>query len=329
MADPKLDEMDRRLVNLAQSQFPLGEQPFAALGASLGMDGDEVISRLRRLKDENIVRLIGPVVDAGRLGYRTTLAGLSLAADRLDEAGRAIAAHPLVSHCYEREHRFNLWFTLAAPEGVELDYELHRLVAPLGARAAISLPALRVFKLGVHFDMLDGNAAETVTAPAVNSAQKKLNLSPQDRAVLNELQQDLPLEEAPFSAMAARAGMPLQDFLAGCRLLLDAGVIRRYGASVNHRRAGYEANAMTCWKVSAGQVDNAGLELAAMRQVSHCYERKTDALWPYNLFAMFHGRSRQECRKPAEDMTRQLGLGSPVLLFSTKEIKKERVRYLL
>jgi DNA-binding Lrp family transcriptional regulator len=129
--------------------------------------------------------------------------------------------------------------------------------------------------------------------------------------------------------MSAQLGMDVDDLLVQCQLLKQRGIIRRFGAAINHRQAGFQANAMTCWMAPPSMVDIAGQKLASLREVSHCYERKTNPLWQYNIFAMIHGHSREGCREIADKMTCETGLIDYVQLFSTKEFKKTRVKYLV
>ncbi|MFA5079103.1 MAG: Lrp/AsnC family transcriptional regulator, partial [Dehalococcoidia bacterium] len=105
------------------------------------------------------------------------------------------------------------------------------------------------------------------------------------------------------------------------------GIIRRYGASINHRNAGFRANAMTCWKVPAGSVQKIGRLLAGDRHVSHCYERAVTGSWRYNLFAMVHSRDRNTCLEIIDKMAARTGLTDRVVLFSIKEFKKTRIIY--
>jgi DNA-binding Lrp family transcriptional regulator len=105
--------------------------------------------------------------------------------------------------------------------------------------------------------------------------------------------------------------------------------MRRFGAAVNHRKAGFAANAMTCWAAPPEKVVAAGQKLASWREVSHCYERKTNPLWRYNLFAMIHAHTEEACREIAAKVSAQTGLTDYVMLFSTREFKKTRVKYLV
>ncbi len=324
----QLDISDRKLLNLIQTAFPLTREPFADLARRLGTDVDEVVQRIARLKEMGIIRLIGPVMDSRSIGYHATLVGMKVANINLEKAERDIAAHPGVSHGYQREHRFNVWFTLALPPASDIETELQKLTQSTGAEVAFSLPAVKMFKIGAYFDMdEDGQTAPAPHRKGVLT--RRIELSSIDKLIINELQQDLALVPVPFSAMAERVGLDTEQFLAGCRALQQRGVIRRFSASINHRNAGFTANAMSCWAAPPEKIDTAGQKLASLKEVSHCYERKTNQYWQYNLFAMIHGRSREQCREIAEKVSCETGLTDYALLYSTKEFKKTRVKYLV
>ena len=325
-----LDSIDRKLLNLVQAEFPLTREPYADLGLQLGIDGDEVIHRIEQLKAEGIIRQISPVLDARSLGYQTTLVAMKVSEAQLDRAERLIGEHPRVSHSYERDHYFNLWFTLAIPPAADMEAELKQLTGPISAEAVFALPAIKVFKIGVYFDMGgDGQTTAATIAQPGGVLPPKVELSQIDRLVINELQQDLPLIPRPFAAMSARLGISVEDLLVQCQSLKQRGVVRRFGVAINHRRAGFKANAMACWVVPPDMVDVVGRKLAALREVSHCYERETNPLWPYNLFAMIHCHTKEACQEIANRVSDETGLTNYIMLFSTKEFKKARVKYLV
>ncbi len=325
-----LDDIDKKILNLVQTEFPLTREPYAYLGLKLGIDGNEVIHRIEQLKAKGIIRQISPVFDSRRLGYQTTLVAMRVEPDQVDGAEQVIREHPGVSHGYEREHFFNIWFTLAVPPEVDFETELQQLTSATRAEAVFDLPTLKIFKIGAYFDM-DGNSQETVGILPHSSGilPEKVELSQEDKLIIKELQQDLPLLAMPFNGMATRLGVSVDDFLTGCQSLLQCGIMRRFGAAINHRRAGFKANAMVCWTVPPDTVDAVGQKLASFRQVTHCYERKTNPLWQYNFFAMIHGHTREVCQKLVSDISCQVGLKDYVLLFSLKEFKKTRVKYLI
>jgi len=328
----KLDTIDRKLLNIVQALFPLSREPFLALGQQLGVGSEEVIHRIERLKAEGIIRLIGPVFNARSIGYQTTLAAMKLTAERLNKAAQIISTHPGVSHCYERDNDFNFWFTLAMPVEDDIESELQRLDGLIKAEATLNLPAVKVFKIGAYFNVHEDDWSALNSGTDHNSfANKELKLSSTDRAVINELQQDLPLIEKPFDIMSMHLSMDINKFISHCQSLLQRGVMRRFSASINHNSLGFMANALACWKVPLEMVKTTGKKMAAFQEISHCYERRTSPLWPYNLYAMMHTGTKEACASIADKVSSESGLDKNgfVLLFSTKEVKKTRIRYLV
>jgi DNA-binding Lrp family transcriptional regulator len=325
----RLDGIDKKLFNRLQTEFPLTGKPFADLGLGLGIAEEEVIRRTGQLKANGLIRQIGPIVDARSLGYKTTLVAMKVMETQLDQAAHFIRAHPGISHGYERDNAFNLWLTLAVPATVDIEAELQRLASAVPAETAFSLPAVRVFKLRAYFALSSERKTETAAINPDRVQRRDVELSPADRIIINELQQDLPLVPEPFAAMAAKLGMDEAKFLERCRSLQSRGIVRRFSAAVNHRKAGFKANAMTCWTAPPEKVVAAGKRLASLREVSHCYERKVNPLWRYNLFAMIHAMTRDECQEIVDKVSAETGLTDYVMLFSTRELKKTRVKYLV
>lgn len=317
---------EKKLLSLLQREFPVVRRPYLGLAQQLGVSEGEIISQVKALKSKGIVRLIGPVMDARRLGYQSTLIAMKIASPRLEQAKKVVVEHLGVSHGYEREHDFNVWFTLALPRTIGLAGELERLTLASGAETAISLLACKLFKIGAYFDA----GAETPEAALTGTGlPEEAELSAGDRRVINALPMDLPLTLAPFDATAGEAGMDVDELLARCQSLVERGIVRRFSASVNHRRVGFQANAMTCWEVPSEKVDPVGRELASLKAVSHCYERQVSPSWKYNLFAMIHCQTRDACGQMVGEVSRKLGLQEYVMLFSTREFKKTRVKYLV
>ena len=332
MIDSQLDSTDYRLLNLIQIEFPLTEKPHADLGLQLGLSSDEVLHRIERFKTAGIIRLIGPVLNAGKLGYQTTLVGTKIAREQMNNADRIIGMHQRVSHCYERDHELNFWFTLAIPANDDMNGELNELSSKMNAEVIFNLPAVNVFKIGAYFN-IGGHDSPVPTGHVHNTSifNKVTDLSPTDRAVVNELQQDLPLTAKPFDFMSTHLSMDVDKFLTHCQSLMQRGIMRRFSASINHNRVGFVANAMTCWRVPQKMVETAGRKMATFKEISHCYERQTSPLWSYNMYAMIHASSKEACKIIAEKVSSEADLDRSdfALLFSTREVKKTRVRYLV
>ena len=326
----ELDYVDRMLLNELQAHFPIDREPFAILGLTLGISEREVIDRVKRLKDTGVVRIISPVFNASTLGYRSTLVAAKIATDRIYAAGKAISERPDVGHCYERDHEINLWFTLTPPAAIDLQAELADIKDYLGAEILFELPRLRTYKIITYFDANgEGCPTQTGKVGVRGFNGKRAHLSLSDRALITELQRDIPLISRPFDSLANRLGMEISALLEHCRYLMTRGIIRRYGASISHQSIGYIANGMACWRVTSDKVEELGKKLAGIRAVGHCYERKTNIFWPYNLFSMIHGQTRDECETIVEQVSREIGHNEYVMLFSNTEYKKLRVKYLV
>ena len=330
----EVDTLDRHLLNLLQIEFPLCQEPFAVLGARLKLTGDHVIDRVRRCKDAGMIRWISASFDSSRLGYATTLVAMRIPDGQLDRAAEVISAHQGVGHNYARDHHYNLWFTLTVPEGERLEDALPQLTQAAGAEDTVSLPALQVFKRRVYFDMLaDGDMqsarSDIVGPPAAMPSHNTLQaLTDSDRAVISLLQEDLPLTHKPFGDLAANLHhMDGANLIRVAESLRTRGLLVRYGALLNQRKAGFIANALTCWSVPPHLIEQAGSKAAAYHAVSHCYCRQENPKWPYNLFAMIHGRSRQRCEDTAKRISHDIGQPHCVLLYTVREYKKSKVPY--
>jgi DNA-binding Lrp family transcriptional regulator len=310
-----LNVTDAELLTRLQSDIPVVERPFAALG----FDEAEVIARIRQLKADQIIRQISAIFDTRSLGYASSLVAARVDPARVDEAAAIINQHPGVSHNYLRNHTFNLWYTIAISPlskfGLEKTVEiLHR---ESGAESTRLLPTLKLFKIGVKFDF--GVESDAPAYTEKNRAGIK-PLTPQEIEFVRYMQRDLPVTETPF----ADAPFPLEEL---SRQFLASGRMRRFAAVLHHRQAGFSANAMGVWAVPETDIDRVGELMATFREVSHCYRRPSYPDWPYNLFTMVHAKSQDECEKLLAAIADKTGIQRRSALYSTKEYKKVRVRY--
>lgn len=325
-----MDKIDRRLMNLVQSSFPLTPRPFKALGNELGIAEEAVLQRLERFKAEGLVRQISAIFDTRSLGYQSTLVAMKIPSERLDEAAHVINEHPGVSHNYSRNHAFNLWFTIAVPPESSLESTVDRLHILASAQSTRLLPALRLFKIGVHLDMTGEEAATAQEATVYSEASRPSHpatLTEREKAVVRELQEDIPLTLHPFAESAARRGLSEEELLAHAQRFVDAGMMRRFAAIIRHRRVGYAANAMGVWKVPEEQAERVGELMASFKAVTHCYQRPVYPDWPFNLFTMVHGHQDTDCEAILATISQATGVAEYAALYSIKEYKKTRVRY--
>jgi siroheme decarboxylase len=325
-----LDDTDRKLLNLMQGSFPIAPRPYLRV-AELGEVPElEVMHRVRHLLDKRIIRQVTPIFDTRALGYSSMLVAAKVDPEHPHRAAQVINVHPGVSHNYLRNHEFNLWFTIATEPDSELGLQgtLDVLARESGAESVRQLPTLKLFKIRMDLEM-EGGTEDLAT---VGEAKEPIELEPQpydefDVAVIRALQGDMPVVEEPYAPAAAELGVSqerLLDHLAGMQ---ERGLLRRVAAILYHRRAGFSANGMGVWKVPDEQIFDIGCRMAAVRGVSHCYQRPTYEDWPYSVFTMAHGRSKQECDAVLDAIADMTGISERATLYSSTEFKKIRLLY--
>jgi DNA-binding Lrp family transcriptional regulator len=322
-----LNALDRALLERLQAGVPLTPWPFGAVGQLLGLEEVEVLARVHRLKEANVIRQISAIFDTRRLGYTSTLVAFHVVGEALEDVASRISAHPGVSHNYARPHHYNLWFTLAVPPGTEIEREIHWLAQETGVADWLHLPVLRVFKIRTHFKLSAGSARPSRDTPRGAAAPEREFLL-EDIPYVRALQEDLPLVSCPFAVQAEKWGLGEGALLDRARSLQAAGIMRRCSAVLRHRRVGYQANGMACWAVSEAHIEEVGRLAAGFAEVSHCYQRPAyPPRWPYSLFTMIHGQTKAEVEAVVEKIAGQTGIEQYEVLYSTREFKKERVRY--
>ena len=327
-----LDDTDKRLMNLLQSSFPLEAEPFAPLASEAGLDVDELMERTQRLLDERIIREITPIFDTRALGYSSMLVAAKVDSEHPHRPAKIINSHPGVSHNYLRTHEFNLWFTIATPPDSELGLQgtLDVLQELTGAESIRQLPTLRLFKINMNLEMEKGT--EALAAAAEAATPRELEAQPYDDAdiaVIRALQGPMAVVDRPYDEAASEAGMTTPQLLERLREMVDRKILRRVAAILYHRRAGFSANGMGVWRVPAEEVLETGARMASVRGISHCYERPTYADWPYSVFTMAHGRSKEECDAILDSIADEHDLHGDdrAVLYSSTEYKKIRLHY--
>jgi len=324
-----LDATTRVLLDRIQRSFPIVSIPYQVLSEGLGIGEAEVRERLGLLKKQNLLRQISGIFNTGALGYRSSLVAMAVPDDKLTQAVAAINGYPGVSHNYLRPGTYNVWFTIAVPPGHSLRETVGTLAATAGGWSTLILPALRKYKLAVVLDVLEeieGDSADERNGPPQLEPSVSFQATAQNIRVVRCIQEDLPLVERPFAVWAETVGMTETELLDLISTWISHGFMRRFAAILNHREVGFSANGMVVWSCPSEHIDTYGTILASHPEVSHCYHRPGFAEWPYNLYAMVHGRSVDECEKVAKKLAQEIGLGGYRILFSTKEFKKIRLK---
>lgn len=151
-----LSPEDKKLLQRLQDCFPVAANPYAVIGAELGMDEQEVLSRVARLKEAGYIRRIGPIFNSGALGYVSTLVALDVPPEKIDAAAEIINRYTGVTHNYVRSGRFNIWFTFTASSSGRLEAALQEIRGQTEARDMLLLPSARLFKVNVHLPIMEG-----------------------------------------------------------------------------------------------------------------------------------------------------------------------------
>ncbi len=325
-----LDDVDRRLLNLMQGSFPIAPRPYAHVSGLAEISEEETMARVRRLLEKRIIRQVTPIFDTRALGYSSMLVAAKVDPEHPHRAAQVINAHPGVSHNYLRNHDFNLWFTIATEPDSELGLggTLEVLAREAGAESVRQLPTLKLFKIRMDLEMEAGT--EALASAAEASAPVELEPQPYDErdiAVIRALQGDMPVVAEPYAPAAAELGISEQELLDHLAAMQERGLLRRVAAILYHRRAGFSANGMGVWQVPEERIAEVGCQMAAVRGISHCYQRPTYPDWPYSVFTMAHGRSKEECDAILDAIAEQTGISERATLYSSTEFKKIRLLY--
>ncbi|MFM8560622.1 MAG: Lrp/AsnC family transcriptional regulator [Solirubrobacterales bacterium] len=325
-----LSDRDRELLNLMQGSFPIAERPYAEVAAELGVTEEEVLADVQRLLDDRIIRQVTPIYDTRAFGYGSMLVAAKVDPEHPWRAAKIVNSHPGVSHNYLRNHDFNMWFTIAVEEDSRLGLQgtLDVLQEKTGAESIRQLPTLKLFKIRMDLEMqgdTDSLASQGKVEEAVELERQSYDQF--DRDVVVATQGNLPVVPEPWAPAAEQLGIPVDDLLAHLRGMQERGLLRRVAGILFHRRAGFSANGMGVWRVPEDQIEEIGPQMAAFRGISHCYQRPTYEDWPYQVFTMAHGRSKEECDAILDAIAARFPIEERATLYSSTEFKKVRLLY--
>ena len=323
-----MDELDKELLNEIQWTFPLVTRPFDAIAKKFDVSSETVKTRLNHLKEIGVLRQLSAIFDTRKLGYSSSLVAMEIEPDKLEFVANQINRHPGVSHNYERDHQFNLWFTLAVPPGSDLQTELKKFDVLEGIKKVRMLPTLQLFKIGVKLDMVEDKKHKVAPTEEKKEIKNvKFNPTEEDKDFIRELQKDMSIIDEPFVKAAHNLGITEDELFSKMKYYENIGVMRRFAAILRHRQVGFTANGMIVWKVPEDRITKVGEKLGSFPQISHCYQRPTYPDWPYNVFSMIHCKTQDEANDMAKTIQDQIHVDDFRILFSSREFKKTRVEY--
>src|SRR3954471_21966127 len=228
-----LDDLDKRLMNVLQSNFPLQPEPWPDIATRADLPVADAMERTQRLLDGRIIREITPIFDTRALGYESMLVAAKVDSENPQRAARIVNAHPGVSHNYLRTHDFNLWFTIATPPDSPLGLAgtLEALMEETGAESMRELPTLTLFKINMNLEMEKGTDALAAAVEA--GAPRELDAPPydaEDGALIKALQGPMAAVARPYDEAAAELGIETEALLERLRSLVDRRILRRVAA---------------------------------------------------------------------------------------------------
>lgn len=325
---PLTADQENELARLLQGGVPFEPEPFRVLGASLGLSSARVLAQLKTWRAEDKLREISAVLEGSLLGYDSALVAGRIPPEDLDRVGAVISAHPTVTHNYVRDHEKNLWFTIAVPREQDLDRTLEFLAREAEVSEPFqSLRRTKTFKIGVNFDLKTKTSRTKLEA---KREMRAIEVSEGEKALFRALQTPLPYVERPFALLAEAVGSTEEELLAFARKHLG-NALRRYVGTFRHRKLGVSGNGMGVWRVPLAREAEVGLQLAAAPEVTHCYARNAIEGFPFSVYSMIHGPDREAVLATAARLAEETGVAPEdyVVLFSTRELKKTRLRYFL
>jgi len=320
-----MSELRFRLLNEFQRSFPLVREPFAELGRRVGVAPEAVMEALEALQAEGAVSRIGAVFRPGAVGTGA-LAAMAVPLGRLHDVAEQVGRHSEVNHNYEREHAFNLWFVATAPDAGRLSAVLAQIGDETGLKV-MALPLIEEYHIDLGFDLAGG---ETPGRGENGGLIQAAALSASDRCLIGALQDGLPIVARPYLAVGECCAMSEAEVIERLAAWQESGIVRRFGVVVRHLELGYRANAMVVWDVPNELAGEFGARLANEADVNLCYRRARHLPhWPYNLYAMIHGKERALVSRRIETISSELGLDAFAreILFSRRRFKQTGARY--
>lgn len=148
-----MDEIDKKILNILQKEFPLAEEPFAVVAEKCGISEEETLARVRKMKEEGIIRRIGAVFDGAKLGRVSTLCAARVPEDKIELFVKTVNANKNVTHNYRRDDEYNIWFTVSAASTEELESFLNNVKEKTGVTDILDMRAVRTFKINASFDL--------------------------------------------------------------------------------------------------------------------------------------------------------------------------------
>ncbi len=318
-----LDLKDRKILSFLQNSFPIDPRPYKTAAGSLGLTEEYLIKKTSGYLKSGVIRYIGAVLDTKRAGMKSSLVAMAVSPSELSRVAGIINSYPQVTHNYLRDDEYNVWFTVSA-KSVKAKADLIKgIKKKTGIVKCLDLDTVKTFKINARF-RIDGDDEVRGSRSIQETSGKGLpRFSPR---ILSGLSVRISAERFPFEGMADGLGMDAAKTIRLINRGLDLGVIRRFGAVLDHYKVGLRTNALVAWEVKPGDVPACAAVMAGISDISHCYLRKTCPGWPYTIYTMIHSADRDRCGSIISLILGRIGskIKSSRVLFTVRELKKTR-----
>ncbi|MHB9288175.1 Lrp/AsnC family transcriptional regulator [Halobacteriales archaeon Cl-PHB] len=335
MIDPRptLTPLDERLVDGLQRDFPVTERPFRQVAERFDADERRVHDRVRHLLETGIFRRFGPVLNPPVIGS-SALVALSVPPERFESVAAVVNGHDAVNHNYRRRHGWNMWFVVTAPSRRHRDAILADIEAETGLETLV-LPMRTQYYIGLEFPVVHDEPLARQPPDAASAVRPRhvetggLDLTPLQARLVLVVQDGLPASRTPYRDLADDLGTSVAGVLDAIADLQDDYAIKRIGGVVNHHRMGFDANCMVVWNVPEAAVEDRGVAAGRHPAVTYACRRasRPEQDWPYTLFTMIHGRSRDAVEATVDDLAGSTLPDDHARLYTTASLKQTGVRY--
>lgn len=313
-----------------EAGVPLVARPFAAVARALGVEEADILATARELRADRAFKALGAVFEPGFLGYRGALAAVSVPDEDVEDVAQALAEQASVTHVFERDDRYNVWFVVAAEGKDRLRAVTAAVVGAAGAEESLALADERVVKLTVDFN----SGAASAIAPATLGDAPAVALTREDRALARLLLADVPLTERPFRELASiliECGYDVDEEWTLERVAewASTGALTRVAVLTAAHRAALPVAALAQWPFSEGgsHASTASATLAADPSVTHCYRVPPALVTRPTVAALVHAASRTEAEEAIARLCEIPGLDTPRVAHGLREAKRAPLRY--
>ena len=335
----EIDPVDATLIDEYQSGFPVEERPFERVAREVAAetgadaDADDLLARVRDLRERGVFRRFGAVLNPPVIGS-STLAAVRAPEDRFEEVAEVINGYRQVNHNYRRDHEWNQWFVVTAGSRERRDAILAEIEARTGCEV-LALPMLTDYYIDLEFPVVNGDrfARESLDHTDVSatriSEDARGDLGALEADLLLAIQDGFPLSSTPYADVAGEVDAPVEEVLAAVERLLADGCIKRVGCIVNHVVTGFTNNCMVVWNVPDDELDERGEAVGSLPYVTLCYHRprRPDQDWEYNMFTMIHGRESEAVDAKIDELAADHLPFAHERLYSTETLKQTGARY--